>query len=321
MSQEVQKLEGKEVSNPYKSAEVVKSGNENSSIAAESQKAMIEVMTQFEMAKRFPRDMELCADKILRECSRPTLAEISTYSYSRGGTPIEGPTIRLMEAIARAWGNIRFGWKVLDTNAHRSLIRAFAIDIETNIDRSTEFSVKHWRDTKSGGYALKDERDIFELCSNQAMRRVRGCLEGLIPRDVIDMALEKCEATNIATVDMSPAAIEKLKNDFAVFSVNEAMIKAKFQGGGMTKERIVQLRKILASMIDGIGKPEDFFDLSLADKKTESNTQPDLKKEVDKKKADEEAKKEAVKDQKKPEASNTPDVKKDAPPHHTGKLV
>lgn len=283
---QVVELKGADINNPYKSAAVVKEDNESSIIASESQRSMIEVMTKYEIAKRFPRDMEAAADKILSECSRPTLAELAIYSYVKGGQTIEGPTIRLMEAIARACGNIDFGWIVLSSNQQKSTIRAYAIDIESNVNRSTTFDVKHWRDTKSGGYPLKDEREIYELCANMSMRRVRSCIEGLVPRDVIEMALNKCEETSKASADTSKEGIEKLLKAFATFNVNKKMIEARLQGmkiEAMKAPQIVGLRKIYASLKEGIGKVEDFFDVALADKpKTEKQEQPDLKKEIKK---------------------------------------
>ena len=297
MSKAVQKLEGMPVSNVYQAAEVVKSDNENGMIASESQRAMIEVMTQFEVAKRFPRDVRTASEKILNECARPTLAALGKYSYPMGGTTVEGPTIRLMEAIARAWGNVRFGWKVIDATKSRSLIRAFAFDLESNVDRSTEFEVRHWIDTKGGGRPCRDEREQNMLVASQAMRRVRACLEALIPRDVIDMAEEKCEETNKNNIDTTESGIAKLVNAFKPFQINKAMLEARF--GGMKAEnfktpQILALRKIHSSLKDGMASNSDYFDLALATNKKDAkdvdpdtgevlqggDTQPDLKKEV-----------------------------------------
>lgn len=285
----VVKLEGKSVTaNPYQAAQAVKE-NAGVVMTSESQKAMIEVMTSFEVAKRFPRDLSLAADKILAECRRPTLAELAVYQYSKGGQKIEGPTIRLMEAIARAWGNIQFGWKCLDRTSGKSSIQAFARDLETNTLRETTFDVPHWIDTKGGGYAVKDERSKYELEANQAMRRVRACIEGLIPRDVIDMALEQCESTATESADCSKEGVEKLLNAFSVFGVNKAMIEARIQGTKMEAikpPQVVGLRKVYSSLKDGIANVEDFFDVALADQKKEASpsTQPDLKAEVERKK-------------------------------------
>ncbi len=290
MSKEVAKIENNSVANPYSAASVIKKDETESGTAVESQRVTIEVMTAYEVAKRFPRNMQLVSDKILQECSRPTLAELSTYSYSKGGTEISGPTIRLMEAIARAMGNIRFGWQCLESNPQRSVIRAYAYDLENNVNRETTFEVRHWRDTKGGGYAIKDEREIYELQANKAMRRVRGCLEGLVPRDVIDMALEQCDATNKSSVDTSPEGIKKLLAAFAKLGVNRAMIEESRQGlkmEAMKAPQIVGLRKNYAAIKDGIAKVEDIFDLALADKtdggkkeKKDSDGQPDLKDKI-----------------------------------------
>jgi hypothetical protein len=266
---QVAKIEENKVVNPY--AQAVQVQGPGTAVAqVDTHRAMIEVMTSFEVAKRFPRDMVEVANKILKECERPTLAEIATYSFPKGGQTIEGPTIRLMEAIARAHGNIRFGWEVLESTKQKSSIRAFAIDLENNTLRDTRFDCRHWRDTKQGGYAITDERDIYELQANMAMRRVRGCLQGLIAGDIIEMALSQCEATSKQNIDTSPEGIKKIVNAFKEFGVNAAMIEAK--NGGLKVEamrapQIVVLRKIYAGLRDGIGKVEDYFDATLADKK------------------------------------------------------
>lgn len=300
---EVATLDGPQVSNPYESAVVVKSEHENAVIASESQRAMIEVMTSFEVAKRFPRDPAVAAGKILRECERPTLAALGRFSFPMGGQTIEGPTIRLLEAIARAWGNVQFGFKVLSSNKQRSIVRAFAFDLESNTNANKEFEVRHWIDTKSGGRPCRDEREQNMLVANQAQRRVRSCLEALIPRDVLDMAEDKCEETNKKNVDTTPAGIKKVLSAFDALDVNKAMIEARFGGlkaDAFKAPQILALRKIYASLKDGMATVEDFFDVSLQTKKEkvdsktgevtptdDATKQPDLTKEVaDKKETD-----------------------------------
>lgn len=304
-----------QIVNPYAIASSAgKADGPGTAVAQQdTQRAMIEVMTSFEVAKRFPRDMNEVANKIIRECERPTLAELAVYEFPKGGQTINGPTIRLLEAIARAHGNIRFGWECLESTKQKSSIRAFAIDLENNTLRDTRFDVRHWRDTKSGGYALTDERDIYELQANMAMRRVRGCLQGLIAGDIIEMALAQCEATSKQNIDSSPAGIEKILKAFAALGVNTAMIEAK--NGGLKVEamrapQIIVLRKIYAGLRDGLGKVEDYFDMELADKKSEKKKGPDLKAKAEEKKAEKASKpveKEEVKaekvEEKQPEES------------------
>lgn len=63
----------------------------------------------------------------------------------------------------------------------KSIVEAYAWDLETNTRRTTHFEVFHIRDTKQGPKILTEERDIYETIANQASRRMRGCILQLIP--------------------------------------------------------------------------------------------------------------------------------------------
>ena len=76
---------------------------------AESSRAQAEIQAALIYARANPRDMNLAVETIRASCQRPSLAENSSYEYSRGGTSISGPNIRLMEVIATSWGNLQFG--------------------------------------------------------------------------------------------------------------------------------------------------------------------------------------------------------------------
>ena len=87
---------------------------EKSRAIAEAQAAMV-------IAKQFPRNEIKALDRILNACARPGLAEAALYTYSRGGTEITGPSIRLAEALAQNWGNIQFGiWKPIPRRSRLS---------------------------------------------------------------------------------------------------------------------------------------------------------------------------------------------------------
>jgi hypothetical protein len=138
---------------------------------------LAEMQTKYLMAQRFPRDVVANTDKILNAFTRPALAEKSQYQFSRGGSDIVGPSIRAAEAIAQQWGNMEFGFREVsratgEDGVPYSEVEAFAADLEARNRRPLQFIVRHWRDTKKGGYKLNDERDIYELIANQAQRRL-----------------------------------------------------------------------------------------------------------------------------------------------------
>lgn len=136
-------------------------------IEVEQQRAIAETQSAMIIAKKFRRNQIEALDRIKNACSRPKLAESALYQYSRGGTDITGPSIRLAEAIAQNWGNLQFGIRELEQRDGWSTVEAYAWDLETNVREVKQFQVKHERSTKKGRYAIEDSRDIYELTANQ----------------------------------------------------------------------------------------------------------------------------------------------------------
>lgn len=237
---------------------------------AESSKAIQEVQASLIIAKKFPRDEGAAHGKIIKACQRVNLADAGIYTYARGGTDISGPSIRLAEAIAQYWGNLDFGWRELERRGNTSVIQAYAWDKESNTRREMTFEVKHIRNTKKGSYALKDERDIYENCANNAARRMRACILALIPGDVVEEAVDACEST-IARA-LTPDNIQKLVNAFDQRGVNVKMIEARIQRNlnAMQPANYVDLRKVYNSLKDGMSSVSSWFDVSLADKKEDA---------------------------------------------------
>lgn len=229
----------------------------------ESQQVQVAMLA----AKRFPRDEKAALDRILNSCSREGLASQSQYSFARGGTDIAGPSIRLAEAIAQHWGNIECGWREIERSKDAdgvgvSTVEAYAWDMESNFRIPRSFTVRHWRDTKKGGYALADERDIYELCANQAARRLRACILGVIPGDIVEEAIKQCDATLAASADTGPESQKKIVEAFHPYGVSKAQIEAKIQRriSAITAAQVITLRKIVMSLKDGMSSPSDWFE-------------------------------------------------------------
>lgn len=225
-----------------------------------------EMQVTYLMAQQFPRDPAKAMNRILDAFTRLSLAEKSQYEYSRGGTEIRGPSIKAMEAIAAEWENIDVKWRVVSRGVDArgipfSEVEASAIDTQTRTRKSIAFPVSHWRDTKQGGYALKDERDIYELCANMAQRRVRACIEAVIPTDVIEAAMEQADTT-LQKVDTSPEAMQKMLVAFEPFGVTRAHIEKRIQRSldSIKPTQVVSLKRIYASLRDGVSEPADWFD-------------------------------------------------------------
>lgn len=250
--------------NPYKSEteNYPARAPQNAVAEATSAREIAEVQAAMAIAKRFPRDPREAMDRILNACTRPTLAEKALYSYSRGGTDITGPSIRLAEAMAQAWGNLQFGIRELNQEAGVSTVEAFAWDIETNTRQTKVFQVSHIRNTKKGSYALTDSRDIYENVANNGARRLRACILGIIPGDVVEAAQAQCEETLHANADTSPEGLKKVLAAFEAFGVTKEQIEKRIQSRleAIRPAQVVHLKKVYISLRDGMSTPEDWFE-------------------------------------------------------------
>ena len=249
------------IDNPFGLAKIVAAPT-GGLVAVEQQRAIAEVQARMIIARANPRDVLKAVDDILEDCKRPTLAEASVYQYARGGTDVTGPTIKLAEAIARRWGNVASGIKeVARTNGYSECV-AYAWDLETGYYDERQYQVKHWRDTKSGGYGLKDERDIYELIANMGQRRKRAVLLSIIPGDVVEAAVRQCEQTMKAKADTSPEAQQKMIEAFEEYRVSKKQIEKRIQRrlDSITPAQVVTLKKIYASLRDNMSSPEEWFE-------------------------------------------------------------
>ena len=237
---------------------------QNAVAEAGQQREIAEVQAAMVIAKRFPRDQIAATDRILQACTRPTLAEGALYSYSRGGQEITGPSIRLAEVAAQCWGNTSFGIRELEQRNGASTVEAFAWDMETNTRQVKVFQVEHKRHTKKGSYKLEDPRDIYELVANQGARRLRSCILGVVPGDVIEAAVKQCEETLHASADTSPEGLKKLVAAFEKFDVTREQIEGRIQCRleAIRPAQVVQLKKVYASLRDGMSAPGDWFEAS-----------------------------------------------------------
>jgi hypothetical protein len=254
--------------NPFEAQRRTQSLAESSARALQ-ERENTEVAAQVSMAKRYPRDVVASVDRIRNAFARPTLAAKAVYAYSRGGTDINGMSIRAAEAIAREWGNMHNGWRevsrsVGDDGVGVSWIEAYSVDFESNNREAIRFFVRHWRDTKQGGYKLLDERDVYELCANQAKRRERACIGAMIPSDVIELALDQAAATLKARADTSPEGIRRLLEAFAKFGVTREHIEKRIQRRLETihPAQWVHLQTIWQSIDDEMSTPAEWFEVA-----------------------------------------------------------
>lgn len=232
------------------------------SAQTDQSRAIAEVQAAMMIARMNPRDPIASMDRIMNACTRPTLANVAVYQYSKGGSDVSGPSIRLAEVLAQQWGNIKTSVRELDQSNGSSTVQTIAWDLETGYQSEKVFQVPHIRYSRSGSKKLEDPRDIYEHVANQGSRRLRACILAVIPGDVVEAALHQIDVTMKAKLEITPELITSLLASFEKYGVAKEQIEKHIQRRieSITPALVVGLKKIHTSLRDGMSKPEDYFD-------------------------------------------------------------
>lgn len=239
--------------------------NVNAVTSTEESKKIAEVQGKMILARQFPRDIATCMQMIALECENKDLAEKAIYEFPRGDSVVRGASIRLVECVARYWGNIISGIEELSSTDKGATVRAYCWDLQTNFADEKVFDVAFIRSTKKGNYPITDPRDRYEKMANDAARRKRACIQAVIPKHVIDKAMALCEATLEADLHKEDIAETKLKMLDAFKNLAEWIGEAELgevcgkKFDKLSARDIVKLRNLYNAIKDGFVKPETAF--------------------------------------------------------------
>lgn len=234
-----------------------------------------EIQAKMILARNFPRDLERCMANIVFECKNKKLAEKAMYEFPRGDSVVRGPSIRLVECVARHFGNILSGVKEISTSAdgRKATVKSFCWDLESNFADEKIFEVEYTRTVKKSGipttYPITDPRDRYEMLANMGARRKRACVQAIIPTYIIDEAMEVCQETleNAIKQENAAKSIEDIRANMleAFKSIANWITEADFETvcgkpfNTLNTKDIVKLRNLFNAAKDGYVKLEAAF--------------------------------------------------------------
>lgn len=247
-------------------------GGEQTGTLAAIQREKTEIESAIIVAKRFPRDEAAAYTRIMRSCDRAGFAEGARYAFPRGGATVTGPSVQMARELARCWGNIRYGLRIVDVTDDQVHIRGYALDLETNNYVEVEDRFAKLVQRKRGGrteWVSPDERDLRELVNRRGAICVRNALLQLLPPDVVEDAVRAAEATirKAASGELKQdrqAAIRRLALAFDGLGVTTEMLTDHLghELDLITEEELADLRGVYASIRDGNTKRSDHFDFA-----------------------------------------------------------
>ena len=242
-----------------------------------------EVAGAIEAARAAPRNEAASYTRIIASCRRPGFAEVSRYSFPRGDTTIEGPSIDLAREIARCWGNMRCGIRIVSQDDEFVHIKGFAHDTETNNCAEYEDKFRKLIQRKRDGKTVwiePDERDLRELTNRRGAICLRNAILQLIPPDIVADAMATAKETLTAAAagevkQDRPASIRRMCVGFSDLGVSAAALE-HYLGHGLdvvTDEELSDLRGVYKSVKDGNSRREEHFVLN-PDRVDEGPTAP-----------------------------------------------
>jgi hypothetical protein len=252
-------------------------------VEIESQRAIAEAQAKVIVAKKFPRNKEMCFENIIEACKVPALANSAFYSYPRGGSIVRGATIRLAEELAGLWENILYGIQELARREGETEMQAFAWDLETNVYSSVHFTVKHRLDTREGSKHLNTDRDIRDLTANIAARKLRGRILAVLPEAVVSAAVDACYDTLAKQIGADiQAERQAIIAKFRDIGITDKAVIERFNVKSvdyLSAKNIAQLKSIYKTIQAGEASAHDIFVLKLssAEIKKRNQNKPNVK--------------------------------------------
>lgn len=220
--------------------------------------------SQLWLAQNKPRAEATCYAKMITAMGRATMAERATYSFKRGKGNVSGPSVTLARELARIWGNVRYGFRIVEASPDYTHIRAYAHDLESNAfieaeDRFERLIQRKDYQTGKTHWVEPDERDARELLNRRASLLIRNCILQVLPGDLVDECVNEAARTmkKAAAGELSQNrddAVRRLVATFHKLGVTQEQIERRIErpAAQVSEEQLVDLRSVLGGIREGL---------------------------------------------------------------------
>ena len=166
-----------------------------------------EVEAQIDAAHKYPRSVtRFLNEAVTLATVTQEVAESCIYSLPRDGKLIAGPSVRLAEICASAYGNMHVGARVVDVEDANIVAQGIAWDIQKNYRASLE--VKRRITGRSG---RRFSEDMITMTGNAAASiALRNAIFRVIPRSYVIGIYERARLVavgNAQTLDAKRSAL------------------------------------------------------------------------------------------------------------------
>lgn len=236
-----------------------------------------DVDLQIATAKRFPRSIVGFKKTALAMATLDEeTAEACFYALPRDGKTIEGPSARLAEICASAWGNMRIEAKQVAEDDRFVTSRGTAWDLEANV--AIAFEVKRRITTKS---AKKYSDDMVGVTSNAASSiALRNAVFKVIPAAFWKPIYLACRKAAVGDVQTLANRRGAMLGHFQKLGATAEQVFALLEVKGeedISLDHLVTLKGLATALRDGDTTIEEAFpkkDAPIQQPQRKAETQP-----------------------------------------------
>lgn len=235
-------------------------------------------------AKNFPRSIsKFRQDAMTMATIDEEVAASCFYRLSRGGKTIEGPSVRLAEIVASAWGNLTFGARIIEEGEKFVVAQGIAHDLEKNVRTTVEV---RRRITNKEGQRYNDDM-ISTTCNAACSIALRNAIFKTIPFTYAKVIFEQAKKTAIGSARTLGDRRQQMVEAFGKMGVSQDMVlgavqKISLEDVGLSE--IETLIGVFTAIKDGETTIEEQFPDAEAEQVTPE--QADLEKKSKKKRAE-----------------------------------
>jgi len=220
-----------------------------------------EIDVQIATAKKYPRSIRQFTQAATEMATlTEDVAASCMYALPRDGKTVDGPSVRLAEIVASAWGNIRVDARIVEVGETALVARAMCLDLERNQGQSVE--VRRRITTKGNRRYSEDMIGVTAMAAISIARR--NAIFAVVPRAYVDPIMEEARRVSIGTEKTLAARRKALIDYFTKAGIPPARLFATINVAGeqdITLDHLATLRGIATGIKDGtVGIDEAFPD-------------------------------------------------------------
>lgn len=219
-----------------------------------------EIDTQIATAKAFPRSLTQFRDKALSMATfSEEIAAACTYALPRGGSRLEGPSIRLAEIVAASYTNVQYGGRVISNDGKMITAQGVCIDLENNVKATVEVNRKI---TDKTGKTFNQDMQV--MTGNAAIAiAVRNAIFKVIPGALVASIQEKAKEVARGTAETLVVRRDKAIAYFKSIGVKEEQLCAVLEIkklGDIDLDKLETLTGMKAAIKNGEATVQGLFE-------------------------------------------------------------